>query len=98
MTDDAWQPIETAPRGGGAEKITDPNWFEPPDLLLLFPNGKQAVACWDWYYAEGGAGYTHDASAWVEQVSGEQVALHYSEPTYWMPLPDPPESEANNEL
>lgn len=88
-----WQPIETAPKGGGAEYITDPNWVDPPNLLLLFPDGHQVVCHWSWYYAENGAGYQDGISAWTEQVSGEQVALHYGEPTHWMPLPEPPEME-----
>lgn len=86
----AWQPIDTAPKGGGAERITDPNWVEPPLLLLLFADGNQAVCHWDWYYAPGGKGCRCGISAWVEPVSGEQIALHYDEPTHWMPRPTPP--------
>lgn len=87
-----WQPIETAPKGGGAELVTDPKWVEPPLVLLFFPNGQQQlVVCkWDWYYAEGGHGY-NGAPAWIEPTSGEQAAMHYDEPTHWMLLPDVPE-------
>lgn len=85
-----WQPIETAPKGGGAEYTTDPAYIEPPTLLLLFENGQQAVCYWDWYYAEGGTGYREGVSAWIESISGEQASLHYGVPTNWMPLPDPP--------
>lgn len=82
-----WQPIETAPKGGGAELVTDPAWVEPPKVLLLFENGEQVVGCWDWYYAEGGNGYVKGVSAWVVPPSCEQAALYYDEPTHWMPLP-----------
>jgi hypothetical protein len=83
-----WQPIETAPKGGGAELVSDPAWVEPPDILLLFENGRQAVCRWDWYYAEKGRGHQAGLSAWVDPISGEQIALYYDEPTHWMPLPD----------
>lgn len=82
-----WQPIDTAPKGGGAEFVTDPRWIEPPEILLYCINGEQVVARWDWYYAEGGRGCT-DGVAWV--AFGEQVNHALSEPTHWMPLPTPP--------
>lgn len=82
-----WQPIETAPKGGGAELVTDPAWVEPPKVLLLFKNGEQVVCHWDWYYAESGNGYHKGVSAWVEPTSGEQIELYHDNPTNWMPLP-----------
>lgn len=85
-----WQPIERAPKGGGAEMRTDPAWVEPPLVLLAFPDGEQAVCHWDWCYASGGRAFTHGLSAWVEPTSGDLAALHYGEPTHWMPLPEPP--------
>jgi hypothetical protein len=88
--EDAWRPIETAPKGGGAELVKDPAWVEPPKLLLLFEEDQRAVGVWDWYYAEGGHGYRDDVSAWLEPISGEQIALYYGEPTHWRPLPAPP--------
>jgi hypothetical protein len=84
-----WQPIETAPKGGfpqgftGRRLVTDPAWVEPPTILAW--DGRQLqVVYWDWYYAEGGNGYTPGCSAWVSP-DGERV-----EPTHWMPLPEPP--------
>lgn len=84
-----WQPIETAPKGGGAEMITDPAWVEPPQILMLFEDGEVSVTYWDWYWAEGGHGY-NGSLAWIEPCSGEQLSLHYGSPTHWMPLPNPP--------
>lgn len=84
-----WQPIDTAPKGGGAVSTLDPNWVEPPYILLLFSDGKVAVCYWDWYYAEGRRGF-NEISAWIEPISGEQIALNYDEPTHWMPIPDAP--------
>lgn len=83
-----WQPIETAPKGGGAKMVTDPAWIEPPKLLLRFPNEAKVVCHWAWYYAEGGRGYRQGVSAWVESISGEPIALYYDNPTHWMPLPE----------
>jgi hypothetical protein len=80
-----WLPI-----GGGAEYRTDPEWVDPPKILLLFADGERSIAYWDWYYAEDGNGYEPGMSAWVEPVSGEQVARHYGPPIGWRPLPEPP--------
>jgi hypothetical protein len=79
--------MDTAPKGGGAEYVTDPNWVEPPRILMKFKGGQVSVAYWDWYHAEGGAGY-RDGFAWIEPCSGEQLNLHYGQPIGWMPLPD----------
>lgn len=88
-----WMPIETAPKGGGAIYTTDPNWVEPPKILVKFGDEAISVAYWDWYYAEGGGGYT-DGFAWVEPCSGEPLNLHYSSnPDGWMPLPTAPAKE-----
>ena len=86
-----WQSMETAPRGGGAEYVTDPKWVEPPEILLLFEGGERRVGHWDWYYAEGGRGFGESQGhAWVEPTSGESLALYYDPPTAWMPLPAQP--------
>lgn len=83
-----WQPIEAAPKGGGAELVTDPNWVQPPKILLRFGDEAISVAYWDWYYAEGGYGHTN-GFAWIEPCSGEPLDLHYNTPpTHWMPLPE----------
>lgn len=86
-----WQPIETAPKGGGAELVTDPAWIDPPEVLLLFGGNVRRVGKWDWYYAEGGDGDScADGVAWVDPVSGDLLATHYGAPTDWMPLPEAP--------
>lgn len=82
-----WQPIDTAPKGGGAEFVGDPRWVVPPAILLYCDNGEQVVARWDWYYAEGGRGYT-DGVAWI--AFSEPVNQTIGNPTHWMPLPSPP--------
>jgi hypothetical protein len=85
-----WQLIETAPKGGGANVVTDPAWIDAPLILLLFEKGKQAVARWDWYYALGGIGHDPrygEHGAWIEPLSGERAMLHYDPPTHWRPLP-----------
>lgn len=87
-----WQPMDTAPKGGGAEYVTDPNYVEPPKILLKFENGEVSVGYWDWYYAEGGRGY-EGGEAWIEPLSGERLDMYYDAPTGWMPLPEPPTQE-----
>jgi hypothetical protein len=77
--------METAPKGGGADLVTDPKWVEPPKILLLF-DGDISVGYWEPYYAEGGSGRT-DGFAWIEPCSGEPLNLHYDNPEAWMPLP-----------
>lgn len=84
-----WQPIETAPKGGGAELVTDPNWVEPPEILLLFAKGERRVGHWDWYYAEGGSGADESKGhGWVEPTSGELLVMYYDPPIRWMALPE----------
>jgi hypothetical protein len=84
-----WLPIESAPKGGGAELVTDPSWVEPPRILIRFGDEAVSVAYWDWYYAEGGRGY-RNGFAWIEPCSGDPLDLHYTTPpTHWVPLPPP---------
>jgi hypothetical protein len=84
-----WQPMESAPKGGGAELTTDPAWVEPPRILSTGPAGLQIIY-WDWYYADGGNGFQSGQTAWV----GHEDVLHEAEaPTRWMPLPAPPQEQ-----
>lgn len=81
-----WQPMETAPKGGGADDTRDCAWVEPPKILLRFGEESISVAYWEWYYAEGGDGFTN-GFAWVEPCSGEPLDLHYTtEPDGWLSL------------
>ena len=84
-----WRTIDTAPKGGGAEMVTDPAWVEPPRILLRFEDGAVSVGYWDWYYAEGGRG-CEDGIAWIEPYSGERLSQHHPAATHWMPLPPQP--------
>ena len=88
-----WQPIGTAPKGGGAELTSDPDWVEPPEILLLFQSGEIRVGNYDWYYSETGFGYEEGVSAWVDATNGERLALYYDEPIMWMSLSELPQPE-----
>lgn len=81
-----FQPMSAAPKGGGANLVTDPAYIKPPHILLLFQEDNISVGYWDWYYAEGGYGY-EGGEAWIEPVSGSRLDLHYGAPIGWMPLP-----------
>lgn len=86
-----WQPIETAPKGGGADRVTDPSWVVPPRILMCFGGEGTAIVYHDWYYAEGGNGFTGDNSPWVIDYTSETTDMHFdTEPTHWMPLPEAP--------
>jgi hypothetical protein len=91
-----WIPVSEAPKGGGAELVTDPEYIKPPKILLLFEGGVVSVGYWDAYYAEGGRGY-EGGEAWIEPVSGERLDLNYDAPIGWMPLPSPPLQGDSNE-
>src|SRR5690625_2662796 len=93
-----WQPIETAPKGVYSLRRTDPEWAQPPLILLfipgcaIYPEGHKVAALWDYYYDKdiGGRGYEGNKTAWVTPY-GELVEDNYDgEPTHWMPLPQPP--------
>jgi len=81
-----WIPIESAPKGGGANSTTDPNWVEPPEILLYFSPNVVRLGRWDWYYAADSHGFNGEV-AWIDPVSSEQLSARYGMPTHWMPLP-----------
>jgi hypothetical protein len=81
-----WMPVSEAPKGGGAELVTDPEYIKPPKILLLFNGDVASVGYWDAYYAEDGRGY-EGGEAWIEPISGERLDLNYGVPIGWKPLP-----------
>lgn len=90
-----WRDIESAPKGGGAEYVTDPNWVEPPRILMRFGDEGTAIVYWDWSYSEGGYNNRGQRDAWIIDYTIETSDLHFSnKPTHWMPLPKPPTEES----
>jgi hypothetical protein len=83
-----WVSMDSAPKGGGADRCDDPEWIEPPKILLLFNEGIVSVGYWDWYYAEGGRGY-EGGLAWIEPISGERLDMNYDPPIGWQPITPP---------
>jgi hypothetical protein len=88
-----WQPIETAPKGGGAARRDDPAWVDPPHILVWLDGGPRIVY-WDYYYAPGGGGYEVNCSGWVD-TGGDWPGSVPNDcaPTHWMSLPAPPEAK-----
>ena len=99
-----WQPIETAPKDGTEILIFYPVYRvagagEPRaragkvdygyDQNGVLIGSKIAVAYW--YDSEEGHRSLLGAGYW-QTLSGQNLgALAESDPTHWMPLPDPPE-------
>ena len=77
--------MDSAPKGGGAEMRTDPEWVDPPKIVLFFDDGQIAIGYWDWYYADGGRGYDGEP-AWICQTSGARLHDFYGEPRGWLPI------------
>lgn len=69
-----WQPIESAPKDG-------------TDILGYFPDWKRpiAVTCWMDYKSLDHGVVTYHSQYWFTGI-----AMNKSNPTHWMPLPDPP--------
>jgi len=84
-----WQAIEIAPKGVYSLHKDDPEWVDPPRILLSTPEGV-IIAYWDYYYdgSVGGHGYRGNETAWVTD-GGELVDDSFDgTPTHWMPLPE----------
>lgn len=79
-----WQPMETAPTSGGAERRDDPNFRDPGPVLMAFEGGEIDVVYHDIYWVYQGK------SGWVCNSAGEIVESHYKKPVAWMPLPPHP--------
>ncbi len=86
-----WKTIDTAPKGGGADRTDDPAWVDPPRILVGYPDGGVIIACWDAYYDVGGRGY-QGTSAWIGD-DGELIEVSIGVPSLWMPLPEPPKAK-----
>ena len=81
-----WQPIETAPRDG-------------TDILVMYIHiSTQCVFNAFWIKHEEGLNAPEDEGWWsyVWSEVGRTLLTDKQTPTYWMPLPQPPEKEASN--
>lgn len=73
--------------------MKDHTWKMAKGVFVLCDSGDISVAYYDEYYAEGGSGYVEGQTGWVEPCSGDQLTIHYGQPTHWMPLPRKPKTE-----
>jgi len=81
-----WQPIETAPKDG-------------TDILVMYIHiSTQCVFNAFWIKHEEGLNEPEDEGWWsyVWSEVGRTLLTDKQTPTYWMPLPQPPEKEASN--
>lgn len=92
--EDEWMDIASAPKGGGADLVTDPAYVKPPHILLWFPGDddpRTVVARWDAFYGPDGSGRDETGGlGWVEATTGEPLFDHCGVPTMWRPLPPSP--------
>ena len=87
-----WLPIASAPRGSGENgprSVNDPAYVQPPDLLLIHPEGI-SVGYYDWYYHPGyGVGASQYEPVWRSRPDGAGL----DGVTHWMPLPAAPQTK-----
>lgn len=90
-----WDTLESAPRGSGEDGpdlSTDPDYVEPPSLLLATAEGI-VVGYYDWYYHSGyGAGAEPGESPWRDHNGDRTYGV-----THWMPLPSAPQPEESKD-
>ncbi len=86
-----WQPMNTAPTGrlGSNGMRTDPDYIEPPTLLLLLEGGEYDIGSYDPFYLEGYGDGANGDSCWV----GKEGQLPV-DPIGWMTIPPKPIKEA----
>jgi len=76
MSNNEWQPIETAPRDG-----TDIILYEP--ATVSFPGELKTGKWWNAWYGD------ETKPGWIISNCDEEYGW-YIEATHWMPLPKPP--------
>ena len=83
-----WHPIETAPKDGTAILGYGRHTGSPPDAQRGVVEGDHwwAIMLWDIWRETGLA----QSRRWVFAKDGARM---WSDPTHWMRLPEPPETE-----
>ena len=85
MAQSDWMPMETAPKDGSIVLGFFPNmWLPGGDYR--FPDRRWGMGSVRWDGSE-------DSGFYWSLLDGDSVG----DPTHWMPLPDPPESEGEND-
>lgn len=82
MAETKWRPIETAPKDGTRILVYVP---DSENVLSVYWDGEFDFRCDDNGKTEYSGAWTDDA---VESFAYEEKASY--NPTYWMPLPQPP--------
>src|SRR5690606_13405191 len=92
----AWLPIETAPKGRKVIVSVQNGRNRPPITMMgrYYPRGTFEVA--EGYEGEDWAvdidGISYMPEGWYEECMVEDAPAHNINPAYWMPLPPPPGS------
>ncbi len=97
LPESPWKGMESAPTGkiGKNGMRSDPDYIEPPTLLLLLEGGEYDIGFYDVYYLHGFGDGANGGSCWV----GKEGQLSV-DPIGWMylpPLPAAPESQKGGE-
>lgn len=98
---DAWQPIETAPRGGAPVDLwvhrpgTIPDGLRVTDAYWLAGAWRE-FAPWDEDFFEADDADDAEGRKWFPEI-GQTIPVETSicKATHWMPLPAPPTLRAN---
>jgi hypothetical protein len=84
QTDDTqttdWQTIDTAPKSGIVPILLWFPWDDVDNPAHGGAHGAMYIGVWGWNDKSG-------ALCWIDDSDAEALG----DPTYWMPLPDPPE-------
>lgn len=81
-------PIDTAPRGRYAKTMRDPEYIEPPKILLYTEGGNYIVGLWSFSSdaSVGGVDAIEGCDAWVSDETGANIEQSFGKCLGWFPI------------